>query len=118
MRKWTWKTKIRWALGSASMCFLTYLICCVRSMTQLPVVHTLWSTELAFLVRTIAQSVQLLGLLAGGSALLSAMNTWKRTRTFGYRQFAQASFLALVALIIPDAAAQCIPVLFGVILDF
>lgn len=116
MRNWDWKQKILFATGLSLLVFLTYLFFRVRMASGLPVVHTLWNLELASLLRTTAKSVQLLGLIAGGTVLCSAFKNWRAKKPFIYVQFLQAVVLCSVSFVAPDLASNAIPILFG--LDF
>lgn len=116
VRNWDWKQKILFATGLSLLVFLTYLFFRVRMASGLPVVHTLWNLELASLLRTTAKSVQLLGLIAGGTVLCSAFKNWRAKKPFIYVQFLQAVVLCSVSFVAPDLASNAIPILFG--LDF
>ena len=118
MRSWDVKTKIVFSLGLALMVFLTYLFFRVRMASGVPVVHTVWSGELASLLRTIARLVQILGLVAGATSLVAAVQRWRAKQPLVFVQLLQAALLCSASFVTPDLAAQCIPVLFGIMLDF
>jgi len=118
MRNWDLRAKIVLALSVALVIFLTYIFFRVRMAIGVPVVNTLWNLELAALLRTTAKSVQLLGLIAGGSTLLTAVKKWKAKEPFIYVPVLQATFLCAVSFVAPDLASHCIPILFGIGLEF
>jgi hypothetical protein len=118
MRTWTVKTKQVFLLSVALMVFLSYLFFRVRMATGMPIVHTVWSGELASLLRTIARSVQILGMLAGVSTLVAAARRWREKQPLVYAQVFQAVILCSASFVTPELSAHCIPVLFGVMLDF
>lgn len=114
MRRWSWKTKCTCALAVGLTLFLTYLFFRVRMASGVPVVHTLWNIELASLLKTTAKSVQLLGLMAGSTTLLTALKKWKAKEPYIYVQLLQSAVLGVVSFVAPDLASHCIPVLFGI----
>lgn len=116
MRSWDLKTKIVFALSLSLLVFLTYIFFRVRMASGVPVVHTVWNFELASLLRTTAKSVQLLGLVAGASTLITALKKWRAKEPFVYVHVLQTTVLCAVSFVAPDLASQCIPILFG--LDF
>jgi hypothetical protein len=118
MRNCSLKTKIISVISIALLVFLTYIFFRVRMASGIPVVHTVWSGELSSLLRTIAKSVQLLGMLAAGSTLIAAAKNWKAKQPYVYVQVLQGLTLCAMSFVTPDLAAHCIPVLFGVMLDF
>jgi phosphatidylglycerophosphate synthase len=118
MRNCSLKTKIISVMSIAVLVFLTYIFCRVRMASGIPVVHPVWSGELASLLRTLAKSVQLLGMLAAGSTLIAAAKNWKAKQPNVYVQVLQGLTLCVMSFVTPDLAAHCIPVLFGVMLDF
>ncbi len=118
MRTWNIKTKIVFFLSVALIVFLSYLFFRVRMASGIPIVHTVWSGELASLLRTIARSVQILGMLAGVSTLVASVQRWRAKQPLVYVQVFQAVVLCAASVVTPELAAQCIPVLFGIMLDF
>lgn len=116
MRNLDLKTKIVFALSLSLIVFLTYVFFRVRMASGVPVVHTVWNFELASLLRTTAKSVQLLGLVAGISTLVTALKKWRAKEPFVYVPVLQSTVLCTVSFVAPDLASQCIPILFG--LDF
>lgn len=116
MRNWDLKNKIVLALSLSLIVFLAYIFFRVRMASGVPVVHTVWNIELASLLRTTAKSVQLLGLVAGVSTLVTALKKWQAKEPFIYVQLLQAAVLCSVSFVAPDLASHCIPILFG--LDF
>lgn len=117
MRSWDVKTKIIFFLALALIVFLTYLFFRVRMASGLPVVHTVWSGELSSLLRTIARSVQLLGILAGATSLVAAVKRWRAKQPLVFVQLLQAAVLCSISFLTPDLVAQCLPVLFGSMLN-
>lgn len=116
MQKLDWRKKVFVTGALCLLCFLSYLFFRVRMASGLPVVHTLWSFELASLLRTTAKSVQLLGLLACVTTSCAAIKKCKKKEPYIYVQVLQASVLGALSFLAPDLATSAIPILFG--LDF
>lgn len=116
MQKLDWRQKVVVTGALCLLCFLSYLFFRVRMASGLPVVHTLWSIELASLLRTTAKSVQLLGLLACVTTICAAIKKCKKKEPYIYVQVLQASVLGALSFLAPDLATSAIPILFG--LDF
>lgn len=116
MRSWSLQNKIYCVLSIALMIFLSYLFLRVRAASGVPVVHSLWGRELAFLVKTISKSVELMGAAVGLITFASVVKTWQSTKRLGYAQLFQSAFLLVVSAVTPDVVAHCVPTLFGLML--
>lgn len=114
MQKLDWRHKVMFTGALCLLCFLSYLFLRVRMASGLPVVHTLWSFELASLLRTTAKSVQLLALLACVTTSCTAIKKWKKKEPYIYVQVLQTSVLGALSFLAPELATNAIPILFGV----
>lgn len=117
MSSWNLKSKLCVVAVISLSIFLTYLFLRVRMASGVPVIHTLWSGELAALLRTTAKSVQLLALVASLTTLFAAVQKWRAKRSSILAPLLQASFLCAMSLAAPDVVAHCIPIFFGFSLD-
>ncbi|HEY9678056.1 MAG TPA: hypothetical protein V6C76_08595 [Drouetiella sp.] len=113
MFKCSIKTKLTLLAAIALMSFLSYVFLRVHGSSGHLQVHTLYARELYLLVRTIAKSIQLLGLLVGCTSVYAVAKRWKRKEALMCAQVVQVLLVCAVGLASPDAAAQCLPILFG-----